>query len=177
MLWQDTTRVGCALSTSCQYKTYLCQYTPIGNARGHPGLWARQIYPSGTPLSAPSSAAVCNPPNGQPPEVTKPQGTGDGAGDTTTGMPPTQYKKIHYVDDNSKHDEESPPPDPLPAGGAGITGDDARIVLAWTNWYRGLHNAPPLTWDPSLASSAANFAARCPKGHSGTRGLGENMAW
>jgi hypothetical protein len=35
---------------------------------------------------------------------------------------------------------------------------------------------PPLAWDPNLAASAAAYAAECMFEHSGTKGVGENLA-
>jgi hypothetical protein len=32
-------------------------------------------------------------------------------------------------------------------------------------------------WDTAIASTAQAWAAGCPNGHSGTSGVGENMAW
>jgi len=34
----------------------------------------------------------------------------------------------------------------------------------------------PLAWDPNLAASAAAYAAECMFEHSGTKGVGENLA-
>lgn len=43
--------------------------------------------------------------------------------------------------------------------------------------YRTRHQAPAIQWDAAIAKQAAAFASGCPQGHSGTRGVGENMAW
>jgi hypothetical protein len=41
---------------------------------------------------------------------------------------------------------------------------------------RAKHGAPALEWDASIAATSQSWAAGCPNGHSGQRGLGENMA-
>ncbi|KAF1758024.1 hypothetical protein GCK72_014482 [Caenorhabditis remanei] len=38
-------------------------------------------------------------------------------------------------------------------------------------------NILKMKWDSSIATSAQNYANRCPTGHSGTSGLGENLYW
>lgn len=43
--------------------------------------------------------------------------------------------------------------------------------------YRGQHGVPALKWDATLAAQAQKYADSCPSGHSGTAGVGENMAW
>jgi hypothetical protein len=48
-------------------------------------------------------------------------------------------------------------------------------VLAATNAYRAKHQAPALAWDAALAARAQAYAGGCPNGHSGDRGVGENM--
>lgn len=45
------------------------------------------------------------------------------------------------------------------------------------NYYRAMHQAPPLFWDNGLASSADAFSSRCTATHSGTAGVGENIYW
>lgn len=34
-----------------------------------------------------------------------------------------------------------------------------------------------MKWDPSIGTSAQNYANTCPTGHSGAAGLGENIFW
>lgn len=50
-------------------------------------------------------------------------------------------------------------------------------VLASTNKYRAKHQVPALTWDVALATRAQGYADSCPGGHSGDKGVGENLAW
>lgn len=52
-----------------------------------------------------------------------------------------------------------------------------QAVLDLHNQLRAKHNVPALTWDASVAATAAQWASGCPRGHSGTNGVGENMAW
>ncbi|KDQ16642.1 hypothetical protein BOTBODRAFT_84364, partial [Botryobasidium botryosum FD-172 SS1] len=44
------------------------------------------------------------------------------------------------------------------------------------NTFRAKHGAKPLTWSNSLATSAQAWANRCQFRHSGTKGVGENLA-
>ncbi len=79
-------------------------------------------------------------------------------------------------------DEETvPTPDPLPTASDPTTSPadpSAQLILKMHNDYRALHEGTPaLKWDPALVVTAGNWAANCPKGHSGIRGIGENMAW
>lgn len=57
----------------------------------------------------------------------------------------------------------------LPAG--------MRDVLEAHNFYRARHQAQPVVWDGQLAASAMDAASKCPTSPSGTRGVGENLAW
>lgn len=44
------------------------------------------------------------------------------------------------------------------------------------NYYRSLHGTPALVWSTTLASSAANYAAKCQWGHDpNNQGQGENL--
>lgn len=43
--------------------------------------------------------------------------------------------------------------------------------------YRVQHGVPATSWDPTLAAQAQVYVNTCPFGHSGTAGVGENMAW
>jgi pathogenesis-related protein 1 len=63
---------------------------------------------------------------------------------------------------------ETPVGDPEPGILAGITRAH--------NVVRAEVGVPGLTWDPSVAATAAAYAARCVFQHSGTAGLGENLA-
>jgi uncharacterized protein YkwD len=58
--------------------------------------------------------------------------------------------------------------DPEPGLLAGIT--------RYHNVARANVGVGPLTWDPSIAATAAAYAAQCKFDHSGTAGLGENLA-
>lgn len=74
-------------------------------------------------------------------------------------------------------EEEAPAPDALPeAPDAAPTPGDLDVLNAM-NRMRAKHGAPPLKWDARLKAGAEYYAGGCPLGHSGARGLGENMAW
>jgi hypothetical protein len=45
------------------------------------------------------------------------------------------------------------------------------------NSYRARHGVSALVWDMDLAAGAGKWAGKCPDGHSGEVGVGENMAW
>ena len=45
------------------------------------------------------------------------------------------------------------------------------------NSYRARHGVGALVWDNDLAAGAGKWVAKCPQGHSGEEGVGENMAW
>jgi len=77
--------------------------------------------------------------------------------------------------DGADEEEQPPEPDPLPKAKHPATATDLDI-LALHNLYRANHGAAPLDWDPRLAAGAEYLTSQCPLGHSGVRGLGENMA-
>jgi hypothetical protein len=79
------------------------------------------------------------------------------------------------ANDGSDEEEQPPAPDDLPKGNGPASQSDLEI-LDMTNEYRANHGAPPLAWDPRLAAGAEYLTSQCPPGHSGARGLGENMA-
>jgi uncharacterized protein YkwD len=70
---------------------------------------------------------------------------------------------------------------PVSTGGSGSAAAalDAELQggLDRTNQYRQQHQAAALQWDASLAAQASAFIARCPRGHSNTPQVGENLAW
>ncbi|KIY97556.1 Protein PRY1 [Monoraphidium neglectum] len=212
LLWHDTQRVGCAVTTNCKIKTYICQYQPQGNIKkgaGLPQLWAHEVFPLGTPADSSGGGGgggARNPPVSPPlsPEV-PPNGAGSGGnsgGGTSTpsgpAAPPSSTPgpaappqvtpipggggnsqiPILGPDNGSNHEEDDPTPDPLASGaGGGVDAATARQLLDQQNGYRARHGVENLKWDAGLAASAAAFAAGCPLGHSGTRGIGENIAW
>ena len=49
-------------------------------------------------------------------------------------------------------------------------------ITRFHNVVRANHGVGPLTWDPSIAATAQAYAAQCNFQHSGTSGLGENLA-
>jgi len=56
---------------------------------------------------------------------------------------------------------------------------DISALLNAQNAHRALHSAPPLTWDTSLAASAAAYAGKCVYQHSqpaDRNNAGENLA-
>ncbi|GLC43439.1 hypothetical protein PLESTF_001296700 [Pleodorina starrii] len=74
----------------------------------------------------------------------------------------------------------SPQAVPAAAGDAGAAFGGGGDILALHNQYRATHNAPPLSWSAALVSSAQDWAnglaGSCGFYHSGTQGLGENLA-
>eukprot|EP00878_Enallax_costatus_P014840 GHUV01015533.1.p1 GENE.GHUV01015533.1~~GHUV01015533.1.p1 ORF type:complete len:155 (+),score=23.93 GHUV01015533.1:218-682(+) len=49
--------------------------------------------------------------------------------------------------------------------------------MSSTNSYRAKHQVPTVKWDAAIAAQAQQYARGCPGGHSGTSGVGENLAW
>jgi uncharacterized protein YkwD len=49
-------------------------------------------------------------------------------------------------------------------------------ITRFHNVDRAKIPVPPLIWDPSIAATAAAYAAKCKFEHSGAAGLGENLA-
>lgn len=71
------------------------------------------------------------------------------------------------------------PPAPKPTTTTTTTTTSAaqKAALDQHNKQRSKHGVPALAWDAKLAASAQAWADKCPNGHSGTSGVGENMAW
>lgn len=44
MVWKDTTRIGCAVNKACTWDTYICQYSPQGNAVT--ANWEQMVFPA-----------------------------------------------------------------------------------------------------------------------------------
>jgi uncharacterized protein YkwD len=125
---------------------------------------------SGGGTSTPSGPAA--PPSSTPGPAAPPQVTPIPGGGGNSQIP------ILGPDNGSNHEEDDPTPDPLASGaGGGVDAATARQLLDQQNGYRARHGVENLKWDAGLAASAAAFAAGCPLGHSGTRGIGENIAW
>jgi len=62
-------------------------------------------------------------------------------------------------------------------GGSGsVPSSDQQAYLDDHNNFRQLHGANPLTWSAELASAAQAWADKCVFEHSGTSGVGENIA-
>jgi len=56
---------------------------------------------------------------------------------------------------------------------------DISIILNAHNLHRAVHSAPPMTWDSTMAASAASYAAQCVWQHSAPADrdyAGENIA-
>ncbi|HXU81676.1 MAG TPA: CAP domain-containing protein [Polyangia bacterium] len=70
---------------------------------------------------------------------------------------------------------DAPPSSDGPAGGDPEPGRLAGITR-FHNQVRAGIPVPPLTWDPSVAATAAAYATECMFEHSGTKGVGENLA-
>jgi len=89
-------------------------------------------------------------------------------------QPPQQGGQAAYQNPQAAYPNlQQPQPMPeqsqLPAG--------MRDVLEAHNFYRARHQAQPVVWDEQLAASAMDAASKCPNSPSGTRGVGENLAW
>jgi uncharacterized protein YkwD len=50
LIWLSSSRVGCALATSCREVTYVCRYAAPGNVIGQ-GDWAREVRPDASGLA------------------------------------------------------------------------------------------------------------------------------
>jgi uncharacterized protein YkwD len=69
-------------------------------------------------------------------------------------------------------------PTPTPAAPAdGAAPAEYTVVFEVTNRYRAKHQVPALAWDEALATRSQQYADACPGGHSGDKGVGENLAW
>ena len=136
--------------------------------------WSQQIFPLGG-----MGPATQGTPNPIPELPANPEGTSAGS---SGGSSP--YVPSTVIDDNTA--APAVPVTPVasdtpvtPAGNlanAGGPGGAMQVVLDEHNHYRAKHGVPTLTWDPTVAASAQNYANGCPQGHSGG-GYGENMAW
>ncbi len=92
------------------------------------------------------------------------------------------YRPLHPI---HRHVSPTPAPAPAPAPSEPPThGKTFRdTMLSLHNKYRSLHGAQPLSWSAKLAQSAQTWAnhqkarANCAMKHSGTPGVGENVAW
>jgi len=58
-----------------------------------------------------------------------------------------------------------------------LKGDWNTFVLRKHNELRARHGVTSLSWNSSIAKSAAKFVKTCPNGHSGNPLYGENMGW
>jgi pathogenesis-related protein 1 len=95
----------------------------------------------------------------------------DGAADLTRDAAPP---KSDVASDIAASPLDTLAPD-APAGGDPEPGRLAGITR-YHNQVRAGIPVPDLTWDPGIAATAAAYAARCLFEHSGTSGLGENLA-
>jgi pathogenesis-related protein 1 len=100
--------------------------------------------------------------------------------DTTSADAATQARDARPDaprDQGSASTEAAPPDAPAPdaAGGDPEPGRLAGITRLH-NQVRATIPVPALTWDPTIAATAAAYAAKCMFEHSGTKGLGENLA-
>jgi uncharacterized protein YkwD len=196
LVWKDTTRVGCAINRACSMATYVCQYASAGNVIGLD--WSEQVKPrTGTPVTPPSTPQNPSIPTAQPNVIEPQMGP-----DIWQGMGPTWNSSLggglgsflgQFLRPGRKSTPVTPPsgvlshivtapspnpglrPSPTPAS-TGVPGNMEAVVKK-TNFYRSRHRVNSIVWDAALAARAQNFANTCPSGHSGTKGVGENMAW
>ncbi|KAI8064172.1 CAP domain-containing protein [Gongronella butleri] len=56
-----------------------------------------------------------------------------------------------------------------------MASSDQQAILDAHNKYRAIHQAPPLTWDNTIANYAADYIGKCVFKHSGGE-YGENLA-
>lgn len=80
---------------------------------------------------------------------------------------------------DAARDQASAAPDgPAPDAPTGGDPEPGRLagITRFHNEVRAKIPVPGLTWDPSIAATAAAVAAKCMFDHSGTKGLGENLA-
>jgi uncharacterized protein YkwD len=81
-------------------------------------------------------------------------------------------------DTSAPRDTAVPPDLAAPSDTAGGDPEPGRLagITRFHNKVRAGIPVPPLTWDPNLAASAAAYATECMFEHSGTKGVGENLA-
>jgi hypothetical protein len=138
-----------------------------------PTLPASQFFAPPAVRPAPTTSTPATPPT---PDTASPPTPATPA-DDATATPPTAG-----VPSQQQQPASSPAPSTAsPTTAAPTTAKEpslpaeAAAVLAATNAYRAKHQAPALAWDAALAARAQAFAGGCPTGHSGDRGVGENM--
>jgi len=154
-----------------------------GGFGGAPGGQLTNV-PTGAPGGNPGAGGDTTGLNTPPPPTVGPGGSGSpaGSGESSggSGTKPTGGSSDPHGFEASGDEETVPDPDPLPAPSnptATPADEVAKGLLKMHNDLRAKHGAPVMQWDPALVATAGNWAAKCPKGHSGIRGIGENMAW
>jgi hypothetical protein len=142
---------------------------PLKDGTPVPTMPAAQFFTPPAVLPAPSAAAPVAPTTPTTPDTpATPAVTPAPATPTGAGAAPS---------------EQQPAPSPAPTTAApqtAVSSDPSvpaefAAVLAATNAYRAKHQAPALVWDAALAARAQAHAGGCPNGHSGDRGVGENL--
>jgi len=154
LVWRSTSAIGCALAVECELRTYVCLYAPGADRAGD---WALQVLP---PLALPPSG-----------------GSGGGEDDEGEAPPsPAGPPPVTPAPPNAPPLPPPPPPPPSPPSPPPAAPDQPEALVRH-NLYRARHGSPPLAWDGELEAAARAFTSRCPGGHSGAQGVGENMAW
>eukprot|EP00775_Hariotina_reticulata_P009864 gene9864-10022_t len=175
LVWADTQKIGCAVAAGCRLPVVACQYYPAGNVLNVD--WTSKVRPAVLREAGQSKV----PASSSPP---KPAST---AAAPATAVPTVGSSVSKTLDtlateivssgaQTAKATNATAPAVPKPLAAA-VPKPELQAALDKTNAYRQRHQAAPLAWDDSLASSAATWAAGCPNGHSGYSGVGENMAW
>ena len=168
VVWKDTTYLGCAVNTNCEWATYLCQYRAPGNVLSL--NWTEQVLrPSalaGLAAADDASDSAVTQPTPVPvpalppvsPEVTRPEPASNGSAISNA----TTIGDVALA---------------TAATASALNATEIRAVLVGHNRLRQQHKAPALTWDADLAKAAQAWADGCPWAASKTKGVGESIAW
>ena len=166
VVWKDTTYLGCAVNTNCEWATYLCQYRAPGNVLSL--NWTEQVLRPSARVSV--TTASCN---GSGSTNMVPRHTPVRAPASPSAAAPMSAA----LTKPRRHDSTTNSTAPRPPTSAALLSADATAALTRHNLYRQRHQVANLVWDDAIAASAAKWVAGCPRGHSGYAGVGENMAW
>ncbi|KAF6253115.1 CAP domain-containing protein [Scenedesmus sp. NREL 46B-D3] len=162
LVWAGSQKVGCAVAPGCSMPTLVCNYYPAGNVIGRE--WSLNVRApaaavGATPPASANAVAAVGKPSKPAPGVAK-------AFYARLGQPVTN--------DGAPISRSSPPQQYATAA---VLSPELQAAVDRHNSLRAKHGAPALQWDTAIAVTAQSWAAGCPNGHSGQRGVGENMAW
>ncbi|WIA37933.1 hypothetical protein OEZ86_001310 [Tetradesmus obliquus] len=162
LVWADSERVGCAVAAGCSMPTFVCNYYPAGNVVGRD--WSSSVRAAAAAL--PKTVVGGAQPTAAVPKPSRP----------TPGAARAFYARLGQpvANDGSPISRSSAPQQ---HAAAAVLSPELQAAVDRQNSLRAKHGAPALQWDDAIASTAQSWAAGCPNGHSGTRGVGENMAW